>query len=278
MAYFFVLKMEQLTKVACTEQERLQSRVKVFCDTLKELDELKKNNSTPITTSAELWQKVAEGLSEGKTALNYIINLENAYIKAKQYIEFADTTRIALKLLNNQIYLVNAIHNNKELTEKQLNLYHNFTITDCNELFRYYTVWDYQDNILKLENKYINDQDKIDEMQQGMIKYSIEEMGYGDYVNELIKLYNEAVEEAIKWQDTIINKYDEVYNELCNTNKSISYKYDKSYTSYDESRAPLGYESAERSQLEYQKLMNEAIKNYKKENLKKDQKEDVLSL
>ena len=269
MAYKFNAKLDDILKILNSENSRIEGHKNSFQSSIERLDVLKVNNKSPITTSAELWDRRVGDLLKGKSGLGSIIRLENAYIKANQYIDFANGTTDELYRLGAQLLVLFRKYNHQELLpdEKQISL--PVDLRDCNEIFRYITVWDLNDFVYKREEKYLKDKAVLLEFNDPLLRYSLDEMGFSEYVDALIAEYNAKLAEADKAYHECEEACKKIVDNIDFVNKLANFVPSVPYNFHDGSRAPVGCESANESNKLYVNTINAYLKWYKNKNIPK---------
>ena len=268
MTYSFNAELKYIFELVYNEQRRREFQKTSFIKSLDKLDELKRKNSAPVETCAELWELKKKDLLNGKSSLHYLIKLENAYIKANQYIDFTKRTIQELVNIKLQVLLVNKKAQNLEFDEYEKQYFLPVDLHDCNEAFRYVTVWDMNDFVLKCNERYKQDEVILEQIKDVNIMNELIKMGYGNYVQSLIIEYKKQLEQAQKVQKDAIKTFVETQTNVKNINKKMNYKHNLPMNYFDGSRYPIGCDNEKISNMEYKKVMAECIKIYKKKKLK----------
>lgn len=268
MTYKFDANLDDILKIVYSEKKRIYGQRDSFARSLRKLDELKIKTNAPVSSSAELWNKKVGDLLDGKSGLNSIIRLENAYIKVNQYIDFAKGTVDELYSVGAQLLVLLRKYRNEELLPDEKAISLPIDIKDCNEMMRYITVWDIHDFIMKPEEKYLNDKVILKEFENPLLMYTLDEMGYSTYVNALIKEYKSKLKEADEMKLKTIQVDDQILDNLQYMNKVAQYKANVPYNLHDGSRAPIGCENEKESQMMHLKILNAYLKDYKQSNIK----------
>lgn len=268
MTYSFNAELKYIFELVYNEQRRREFQKTSFIKSLDKLDELKRKNSAPVETCAELWELKKKDLLNGKSSLHYLIKLENAYIKANQYIDFTKRTIQELVNIKLQVLLVNKKAQNLEFDEYEKQYFLPVDLHDCNEAFRYVTVWDMNDFVLKCNERYKQDEVILEQIKDVNIMNELIKMGYGNYVQSLIIEYKKQLEQAQKVQKDAIKTFVETQTNVKNINKKMNYKHNLPMNYFDGSRYPIGCDNEKISNMEYKKVMAECIKIYKNKKLK----------
>ena len=268
MTYSFNAELKYIFELVYNEQRRREFQKTSFIKSLDKLDELKRKNSAPVETCAELWELKKKDLLNGNSSLHYLIKLENAYIKANQYIDFTKRTIQELVNIKLQVLLVNKKAQNLEFDEYEKQYFLPVDLHDCNEAFRYVTVWDMNDFVLKCNERYKQDEVILEQIKDVNIMNELIKMGYGNYVQSLIIEYKKQLEQAQKVQKDAIKTFVETQTNVKNINKKMNYKHNLPMNYFDGSRYPIGCDNEKISNMEYKKVMAECIKIYKNKKLK----------
>ena len=268
MTYSFNAELKYIFELVYNEQRRREFQKTSFIKSLDKLDELKRKNSAPVETCAELWELKKSDLLNGNSSLHYLIKLENAYIKANQYIDFTKRTIQELVNIKLQVLLVNKKAQNLEFDEYEKQYFLPVDLHDCNEAFRYVTVWDMNDFVLKCNERYKQDEVILEQIKDVNIMNELIKMGYGNYVQSLIIEYKKQLEQAQKVQKDAIKTFVETQTNVKNINKKMNYKHNLPMNYFDGSRYPIGCDNEKISNMEYKKVMAECIKIYKNKKLK----------
>ena len=268
MTYSFNAELKYIFELVYNEQRRREFQKTSFIKSLDKLDELKRKNSAPVETCAELWESKKSDLLNGNSSLHYLIKLENAYIKANQYIDFTKRTIQELVNIKLQVLLVNKKAQNLEFDEYEKQYFLPVDLHDCNEAFRYVTVWDMNDFVLKCNERYKQDEVILEQIKDVNIMNELIKMGYGNYVQSLIIEYKKQLEQAQKVQKDAIKTFVETQTNVKNINKKMNYKHNLPMNYFDGSRYPIGCDNEKISNMEYKKVMAECIKIYKNKKLK----------
>lgn len=267
MTYKFDANLDDILKIVYSEKKRIYGQKDSFANSVRRLDQLKVKTNAPVSTSAELWNKKVGDLLNGKSGLNSIIRLENAYIKANQYIDFAKGTIDELYGVGAQLLVLLRHYRNEKLLPDEQAISLPIGIEDCNEMMRYITVWDIHDYVLKPNEKYLMDTVILKEFDNPLLMYTLCEMGYGDYVNALIKEYKSKLKEADDIKDKVLQVDNQIFDNLSYLNKIAKFKAQVPYNLHDGSRSPIGCDNELKSNQMYTMVLNEYLKEYKKQNI-----------
>ena len=275
MTYSFNAELKYIFELVYNEQRRREFQKASFLKSIDKLDELKRQNKAPVETCAELWELNSGNLLDGNSSLHYLIKLENAYIKANQYIDFTKRTVQELVNIKLQVLLVNKKAQNLEFDNYEKQYYVPVDLHDCNEAFRYVTVWDMNDFVLKSDERYKQDQKIIEQIKNENVMNELTKIGYGNYVQALIVEYQNQLEKAQKIHKEAIKTFAEVQVNVRNINKKMNYKHNLPMNYFDGSRYPIGCDNERISNFEYKKVMDECIKIYKSKKLKNYKKQKI---
>ena len=267
MTYKFESNLKYVSEIVYTEQKRVELQKKSLEQSLRYLDKLKNKTKAPTKSSAQLWEQKSQNTKDAEL-IQFVIDFENAYIKANQFIQFANGTFDELLNIKLQTTALSKIMKGEELSQDQKKYYHPVNLHDCNEIFRYITVWDLNDFIYKVDEKYRDDIWVLSELNKPNIQRLLKESGYKMYVDELAVEYQKSLNKAQEMRDKTLTKYYAVKTQLDKINKEFNYTHEYPANYYDGSREPIGFSNYKNSQYEYDKMIKNCLEEYKKDSKK----------
>ena len=258
MAYKFRSKLENIFKILETEDKISENEIIALKNSINDMDKLKKTTNAPIKYSQFLWDKLEEVVNlEEQKVLQAIIKLENACVLADQYLEFVKTSKKEIALLAEQIKIQTGLQDG--LIDDCKGLGFVIPLSDCNEIFRYITVWDDEGFINPKYNACIksnfetyyafNDAELVEQVQK---------FGYAQYVTKLRELYNGKVNEVCEQGKDFYKEYDKVKDDLLKINKALNYTHYVPFNYNDGTRQPIGHDN----DTKHQEAMNKFYKEY----------------
>lgn len=269
MAYNFDAKLEDILKIVYSEDKRIVFQVDSMKYTIEELDKLKKKTNCPARNTQRLWDLAMKNNSNTRF-FNALIELENSCILLDQYYDFMQKTMFELAMLYVQTYVPVQKAMKKPIPESYEKNFFGLSRNDCNEIFRYIKVWEFNGFIMpKYDYCVKSGKQTLFNIEEKEIAQKLDELGYANYIFELKDVYNEKFEKTIGFFNEIREKLEEIKNALVKSNFYFHYKHPVPFDYNDGSRKPIG-------SVDSEQMLSQQMRKFHKEYREKCINEDEL--